>query len=136
MARKRRRSRGRTEDEVLIETEEQETASEGEDEDEKPTVSAPKKEPVAQKTAIKAPPQKPAAKKAPGVGQTFMNFLKDVKAEIKKVSWPDKEKTWQSTMVVMFTLVVLSLIMALYTVFFTKIAEFFFGAGTGLKFRM
>ena len=136
MVRKRRRSRGRTEDEVLVETDEQETAIEGEEADEKPAVSAPKKEAVAQKTAVKAPPPKPVARKGPVLGRTFINFLKDVKAEMKKVSWPDKERTTQSTLVVIFTLLLLAAIMALYTVLFTKIAEFFFGAGTGLKFKM
>jgi len=40
----------------------------------------------------------------------FIKFLKEVKIELVKVSWPKKEELWQSTLIV----IVVSLVMAVF----------------------
>ncbi len=40
----------------------------------------------------------------------FIKFLKEVKIELVKVSWPKKEELWQSTLIV----IVVSLAMAVF----------------------
>lgn len=80
------------------------------------------------KTEAKAAPPKAkaTAKKAPSSGQKMGSFLKEVRAEVKKVNWPDQERTTQSTGVVIFTLLVLAGFMTLFTMLFTKIAGYLF----------
>lgn len=86
------------------------------------TVSKPKEEP---KPKPKAQPAKPASKTSTA-GKQMGSFLKDVRAEMKKVNWPDRERTTQSTGVVLFTLFALAACMAIFTMIFTRIAEYLF----------
>ena len=90
---------------------------------EKPAVK-PKAE--DKKTEAKAAPPKATAKKSSSSGQRMGSFLRDVRAEVKKVNWPDQERTTQSTGVVIFTLLVLAGFMTLFTMLFTKIAGYLF----------
>lgn len=39
-------------------------------------------------------------KKKPGVGQRFSRFLREMKSELKKVSWPTRNQTFKNTLVV------------------------------------
>jgi len=131
MARKRRRARSKKDDDILTVVEKQETSEETEVSDEKPQESATKKEATITKTAPKAAPTKPVAKKGPTSGQRMGSFLRDVRAEMKKVTWPDRERTTQSTGVVIFTLLVLSGLMAFFTFLCTEFAQYFFGSARG-----
>jgi preprotein translocase SecE subunit len=131
MARKRRRARSRKEEETLAIVEKQESSEEPEETDEQPQATATKKEVVVSKATAKAAPAKPMVRKGPTTGQRMGSFLKDVRAEMKKVSWPDRERTTQSTSVVIFTLVVLSGLMALFTLICTEFAQYFFGSARG-----
>lgn len=85
-------------------------------------VSKPKEE---ARPKPKAQPAKPVSKSSMA-GKQMGSFLKDVRAEMKKVNWPDRERTTQSTGVVLFTLFALAACMAFFTMIFTRIAEYLF----------
>jgi preprotein translocase subunit SecE len=123
MARKRRRVKAKKDEQksttggyAFAEKEVEQTSG-------KPAVK-PKAE--DKKPEAKAAPPKATAKRAPSSGQKMGSFLKDVRAEVKKVNWPDQERTTQSTGVVIFTLLVLAGFMTLFTMLFTKIAGYLF----------
>jgi preprotein translocase subunit SecE len=50
----------------------------------------------------------------PGIIERVKEFLEEVKAEMKKVSWPTREEVKASTQVVLFLLVVLAAIVFIY----------------------
>ncbi len=123
MARKRRRVKAKKDEQkpttggyAFVEKDVEQTS-------EKPAVK-PKAE--DKKTEAKAAPPKATAKKASSSGQRMGSFLRDVRAEVKKVNWPDQERTTQSTGVVIFTLLVLAGFMTLFTMLFTQIAGYLF----------
>lgn len=41
--------------------------------------------------------------------ERFNTFLKDVRVEARKVTWPTKEELWESTWVVLVTVAIISL---------------------------
>lgn len=55
------------------------------------------------------------------------DFLKDVRAEIAKVSWPTREELRDSTLVVIVTVLIVAA--------FVGIVDRFLGLGMGLLFR-
>jgi preprotein translocase subunit SecE len=119
MVRKKRRARARKDSDTPLEAEELEIEEASVVEK---TVSKPKEE---SKPKPKAQPAKSASRTSTA-GKQMGSFLKDVRAEMKKVAWPDKERTIQSTGVVLFTLFTLAACMALFTMIFTRIAEYLF----------
>lgn len=65
-----------------------------------------------QKDPDKAKKDKAKADKSkkPSVGQRFSRFLREMKAELKKVSWPTRPDTMRNTGVVLVSVVVVALI--------------------------
>lgn len=43
----------------------------------------------------------------------MMSFLREAKAELKKVAWPDRRQVWYSTLVVLFFTFVVSVYLGL-----------------------
>lgn len=82
------------------------------------------------KSEAKAAQPKATAKSSPSAGQKMGSFFKDVRAEMKKVSWPDQERTTESTGVVIATLIFLAGCMTLFTMVCTVFADYFFGTAT------
>ncbi len=52
--------------------------------------------------------------------QKIINFFKEVKAEFKQISWPKRESIIQSTIVVIFISVIVSLILGGFDYLFIK----------------
>ncbi|MBU1023946.1 preprotein translocase subunit SecE [bacterium] len=123
MVRKRKRSKDKSVQQP-IDIVQAETGKTQSQEDVQPS---PKTPVVAKKTTAGQSQPKSAAKKVPSASQKMGSFIKDVRAELKKVSWPDQERTIQSTGVVIFTLFALSAAMTAFTMIFTKVAGYFFG---------
>lgn len=123
MARKRKRSKGKKVEQPIG------SVKPGIGEPQSPTKAQPEEatQVAAKKSTTSQSPPKVASKKGPSSSQKMGSFFKDVKAELKKVSWPDQEKTIQSTGVVIFTLFALSAAMTGFTVFFTWVMGYFFG---------
>ena len=48
-----------------------------------------------------------------GIFRTFRNFFGDVKSEFKRVTWPTREATLQSTGVVLFLTIVVAIFLGL-----------------------
>lgn len=62
----------------------------------------------------KVPPvAKPKAGAEPGVLQKSIQFLREVKIELKKVTWPSRKQTMGSTVVVIVLVMVISLFLGL-----------------------
>ncbi|MEG2000033.1 MAG: preprotein translocase subunit SecE [Evtepia sp.] len=57
--------------------------------------ATPQKAPASKKTKDKTP-----VKKKMGLIQRFSKFLREMKSELKKVAWPNKNQTFKNTLVV------------------------------------
>ena len=57
--------------------------------------------------------EEPRAQQAGGIGQ----FLRDVYDELRKVVWPTRQETLQTTLVIIVVVIVLSLLLGLIDVF-------------------
>jgi len=53
------------------------------------------------------------------------NFIKEARAELKKVIWPTKKELKNSTVVVITTIVISSIFIGLVDIFFTKVLTLF-----------
>ena len=53
------------------------------------------------------------------------NFIKEAKAELKKVIWPTKKDLKNSTIVVISTIIIASIFIGLVDIFFTKALTLF-----------
>jgi len=53
------------------------------------------------------------------------NFLKEARAELKKVIWPTKKDLKNSTIVVISTIIIASIFIGLVDIFFTKALTLF-----------
>jgi preprotein translocase subunit SecE len=53
------------------------------------------------------------------------NFIKEARAELKKVIWPTKKELKNSTVVVITTIVIASIFIGLVDIFFTKVLTLF-----------
>jgi preprotein translocase SecE subunit len=70
-------------------------------------------------------PARPAVRRAPRVVSTAVQFFKDVRAEMNRVAWPDRETVIASSLVVVFVLVVTSLYLAGWDFILAKIFQRF-----------
>jgi len=57
-------------------------------------------------------------------------FLKQVRAELKKVAWPSRQELWSYTVVVLVAVVVLTSLVFGLDYFFSKVVLRVFGQGT------
>ena len=74
-----------------------------------PTVGKPGRiVPVAERAAVK-PIRAPHIVRAPRILGTTVQFLKDVRAEMNRVAWPDRKTVIASSLVVIFVLIVTAL---------------------------
>lgn len=64
--------------------------------------------PVAERPAAK-PIRAPQIPRAPRMLGTAVQFLKDVRAEMNRVAWPDRKTVIASSLVVVFVLIVTAL---------------------------
>ncbi len=65
---------------------------------------------MARATETVARPMKPAAvRRIPRWVTTAVQFLKDVRAEMNRVAWPDRQMVIASSLVVVFVLIVTAL---------------------------
>jgi len=53
------------------------------------------------------------------------NFIKEAIAELRKVIWPTKKDLKNSTIVVIFTIIIASIFIGLIDIFFTKVLTLF-----------
>ena len=60
-----------------------------------------------------SPEKSKAVAKDPNVVQKSMQFLREVKIELKKVTWPTRKQTMGSTVVVVVLVVIISLFLGL-----------------------
>jgi preprotein translocase subunit SecE len=44
--------------------------------------------------------------------ERFNGFLKEVRVEVRKVTWPSKAELWESTLVVLVTVLIISMFIA------------------------
>lgn len=70
-----------------------------------------------------ARPKASQARRVPQVFDVAIRFLLDVRAELKRVSWPDRQTLIASSLVVVFVLIVTSLYLAGWDFVFAKIFE-------------
>jgi preprotein translocase subunit SecE len=55
----------------------------------------------------------------------IINFIKEAIAELKKVIWPSRKELKNSTIVVVFTIIIASVFIGLIDLIFTKILTLF-----------
>lgn len=68
---------------------------------------APKEAPAT--PAKKEKQSKAPEKKKPGLGQRISRFFREMKGELKKVSWPTKNQTVKNTLVVIACVIVVGI---------------------------
>jgi len=73
-----------------------------------PAIGKPARAPGSDRPASR-PARAAAARRFPRVVETAVQFLKDVRAEMKRVAWPDRQTVIASSLVVIFVLVVTAL---------------------------
>lgn len=61
--------------------------------------------------------------KKKGMGQRVAQYFRDVKAEMKKVSWPGRDKVVASTVVVIIVVVFLTLLIGILDVIFVQLVK-------------
>ena len=84
--------------------------------------------PVVAKPARVQAPERPrqfrvAPRRMPAFIETVVQFLKDVRAEMNRVSWPDRNTVIASSVVVVFVLVVTAIYLAGIDLVFAKMLE-------------
>lgn len=57
----------------------------------------------------------------------FINFIRESRAELKKVEWPAKQEVINSTVVVLVSLLVVSLLLGGMDLFLTLVIRLFVG---------
>jgi preprotein translocase subunit SecE len=88
-------------------------------EQEKMTQEAEAEEKTAQvdkqpKAASKPKKDKAKAEKKPGAGKRFGRFFRELKAELKKVSWPSRADTIKKTGIVIACVIVVGVIVWIF----------------------
>jgi len=53
----------------------------------------------------------------------FAGYLKETRAELRKVSWPSRDEAWSLTLIVLGTTLVMSLLLAAGDFIFSKIVQ-------------
>jgi len=61
----------------------------------------------------------------------MLKFLKETREELRHVIWPGREEIVKSTVVVMWSVVLISLFLFLSDFVFEKLFDFFVGLGSG-----
>ncbi len=75
-----------------------------------PVIGKPVRVPTPERPAVK--PARPSVRRAPQWLSNGLQFLKDVRAEMGRVAWPDRQMVIASSLVVVFVLVVTALYLA------------------------
>jgi preprotein translocase subunit SecE len=57
------------------------------------------------------------------VTDPVVQYLRDTRAELRKVTWPTREEAWKLTLIVLGTVVVMSLILGLADFIFSQIMQ-------------
>jgi preprotein translocase subunit SecE len=55
--------------------------------------------------------------------EPVVRYLRDTRAELRKVTWPTREEAWKLTLIVLGTVVVMSLILGFADYIFAKIMQ-------------
>jgi preprotein translocase subunit SecE len=55
------------------------------------------------------------------LGDSVMNFVRDTRAELRKVTWPSREEAWRLTLIVLGAVVAMSLILGAADFLFAEI---------------
>ena len=55
--------------------------------------------------------------------EPIVRYLRDTRAELRKVTWPTREEAWKLTLIVLGTVVVMSIILGLADFIFGKIMQ-------------
>jgi preprotein translocase subunit SecE len=66
----------------------------------------------------------PSATNTPGLWARFKRFLREVKFELKKTSWPSRDELTKSTVVVVATIVVVALLLSVYDTMAYQLMKF------------
>ncbi len=75
-----------------------------------PVIGKPARVPSAERSAAR--PARPSVRRAPQWISNGLQFLKDVRAEMGRVTWPDRQTVIASSLVVVFVLIVTALYLA------------------------
>jgi len=79
---------------------------------------------VAQTSSLKAKPEKsPAEVSEPNFFQKAMDFLREVKVELKKVTWPTQKQTTGTTIVVIIFVFIVSAFLGLFDLGLSKLVQ-------------
>ena len=62
-------------------------------------------------------------------GKTFLNFAKESRTEIRKVVWPTRQETTQTTIIVLIATVIMGLILWGLDAILLRVVSFFTGLG-------
>ncbi|TCJ18685.1 preprotein translocase subunit SecE [Rubrobacter taiwanensis] len=82
-----------------------------------------KKSPPSSKKGAKKGQQKREKRR---FGSGAVQFARDVRNELKKVTWPDREQLQQSTMVVLLIVIALGIYIAIWDYIFQNLARLIF----------
>jgi preprotein translocase subunit SecE len=82
-----------------------------------------KKQALTQKRPQTAP-SAPAVKKKPNFIDATIQFLREVKVELKKVTWPSRKQTIGSTVVVLALVVLISLFLGVVDIGLSQLIKF------------
>ena len=83
--------------------------------------AAAKPAPVVKKYT--APDKAKSASAEPNIVQKSVQFLREVKIELKKVTWPTRKQTMGSTVVVIILVMIISLFLGLVDVSLSKLMQ-------------
>lgn len=84
--------------------------SENENKELEQNIEEAPKTPAKAEKADKAKKMKTSEKKKkPGIGQRFSRFLREMKSELKKVSWPTKNQTFKNTLIVIACVIIVGI---------------------------
>lgn len=61
--------------------------------------------------------------KKPGFGTRVKRFFRDIKAEMKKVTWPTKEQLLHNTGVIVVFIIIVTIILSVLDIAFAKLFE-------------
>ncbi|WP_019677779.1 preprotein translocase subunit SecE [Arsukibacterium perlucidum] len=62
-------------------------------------------------------------------GRTFINFAKESRSEIRKVVWPTRQETMQTTLVVIIATIIMGLLLWGLDAILLRVVSFFTGLG-------
>lgn len=71
-------------------------------------------------------PKKPATRRA-NIFRSIANYLSDVKSELKKVTWPNRQEVITSTIVVVVVVIAFTLFIGIIDEVFIRLVKFFLG---------